>query len=112
VPITVGLSASPTQIHEGQSATYTVRASSAVLQATTVAYAMSGTAILGTDYVLSGSTGNVTIGAGQSSAIVTLKAKTDSLVENTETAVMTLQPGTGYKLGKVTQATISILDGP
>jgi hypothetical protein len=73
---------------------------------------MSGTATLGTDYVLSGAPGQVTIPAGQSSGTVTLKAKRDNVQENTETAVMTLQPGTGYRLGANKQATVSILNGP
>jgi hypothetical protein len=83
-----------------------------VSQSITVGYAMSGTATLGTDYTLSGTAGQVTIPAGQSTGTVTLKAKKDNVQENTETAVMTLQPGTGYKLGTNKQATVSILNGP
>ena len=81
-------------------------------QSITVGYAMSGSATLGTDYVLSGTAGQVTITAGQSSAPVTLKAKTDHVTEGTETAIMTLQPGSGYQLGNPKQATVSILDSP
>jgi hypothetical protein len=109
-PVTVGVSASPTQVVEGGTATYTVHASSAVPQSISVNYAMSGTATNGTDYVLSGAVDRVTIPAGQTSATVTLKAKKDHVAEGSETAVMTLQPGTGYKLGNNKQATISILD--
>ena len=73
---------------------------------------MSGTATFGTDYNLSTSTtGQVTIPAGQASATVTLKAKKDNVTENTETAIMTLQPGTGYRVGQHNSATVSILDG-
>jgi hypothetical protein len=43
---------------------------------------------------------------------VTLKAKKDSVTEPTETATITLQPGTGYNVGKNNQGTVSILDGP
>jgi hypothetical protein len=73
---------------------------------------MSGTATLGTDYVLSGTAGQVTIQAGQSAAQVTLKAKVDHVTEGTETAIMTLQPGSGYVVGRNNQATVSILDSP
>jgi hypothetical protein len=73
---------------------------------------MSGTATQGTDYVLNGTAGQATIRGGQSSVAVTLKAKKDSVTEPTETATITLQPGTGYNVGKNNQGTVSILDGP
>jgi N-acetylneuraminic acid mutarotase len=111
-PARVTVAAVPTQINEGQTATYKVRASSAVAQDITVPYTMSGTATSGSDYTLNPSGGQVTILAGQSTAQVKLKAKTDQLAESTETAVMALQPGTGYKLGNPKEATVSILNGP
>ena len=85
----------------------------AVSQSTTVNYAMSGTATYKNDYTLSTSTvGQVIIPAGQSSVIITLRARTDNTPESTETATMTLQPGTGYTVGTNNQGTVSILDGP
>jgi len=110
--VKVNLSVNPTSINEGQGATYTVTASSTVSQSITVGYAMSGTATNGTDYKLSGTANQVTIAAGQSSATVTLKSKADHVTEGTETAIMTLQPGSGYKVGRNSQATVSILDSP
>jgi hypothetical protein len=105
---------SPTQIHEGANANYTVTASAAVSQSINVKYAMSGTATFKNDYTLSTGTTplQVTIPAGQSSATVTLRARTDNTAEQTETATMTLQPGTGYVVGPNNQKTVSILDGP
>jgi hypothetical protein len=111
-PIRVSVTAAPTPINEGQTANYTVTASVAVAQATTVNYATSGTATLGSDYSLSGTVGQVTIQSGQTSALVRLKAKTDGVTEGTETAIMTLQPGSGYRLGNPNKATVSILDSP
>ena len=106
------MSVSPTSIHEGGSATYTVFASAAVSQSINVNYAMSGTATFNTDYALStGTAGHVTIPAGQASATVTLKAKKDTVSEGTETAIMTLQAGTGYKVSQHNSATVSILNG-
>ena len=110
--IRVSVTAAPTQINEGQSANYTVTASAAVAQSTTVNYAMSGTATLGADYSLSGTVGQVTILAGQTSAAVRLKAKTDGAAESTETAIMTLQNGSGYRPGNPKQATVSIVNVP
>ena len=111
-PVRVTVAAAPTQINEGQSSTYTVTASSTVTQSTVVSYAMSGTATRGTDYSLTGTAGQVTIPAGQSSGTVTLKAKIDSVTEGTETAIITLQPGSGYRVGNPKQAMVSILDRP
>jgi uncharacterized delta-60 repeat protein len=111
-PITINVQGRPTQISEGASATYKVIAPFALPQTVTVSYAMSGTATLGSDYTLSGTVGQVTIPAGQSSASVRLKARIDHVTEGTETAVMTLLQGTGYQLGRKTQATVSILDSP
>jgi len=104
----VRVSASPTRIHEGASATYTVSVSPAPSQSITVGYSMSGTAILGTDYTLSGTPGQVTISGGQTSASVTLQALNDNDSGNTDTAIMTLQAGTGYALGSPKTATVTI----
>lgn len=61
---------------------------------------MSGQAILGTDYTLSGTPGKVTIPAGQSSATVTMHSmeENDERREGKEAATMTLSKGAGYKL--------------
>jgi serine protease AprX len=109
--IKVSLSLNPTEVDEGQTAIYTVTASSTVAQSITVGYVMSGTATNGTDYkILSGTPNQVTIPAGQSSAAVTLKSRLDQVTEGTETAIMTLQPGSGYKLGRNKEATLSIIE--
>ena len=114
----VTVSASPTSIREGSTSTYTITASRAVSQATTVKYAMSGTARLGSDYTLSGGTGQATIAAGQSSVAVTLSAIKDTIKEKPEPATMTLQAGSGYVLkmvgtgrkAKPPSATVTISD--
>ena len=63
-------------------------------QPVTVHYSMSGGAILGTDYTLSGTPGEVTIPAGQSFAKVILHARKSVK----KAATMTLNPGPGYFL--------------
>jgi len=110
--LSITISASPIQIHEGASATYTVSASAAPSQPLTVLYSRSGTASSTSDYTLSGTLGKVTIPAGQTSASFTLHAlsDTDEATEPaSETAIMTLQPGTGYALGTPSTATVTIL---
>jgi serine protease AprX len=109
MPVTVGVSASPTQVTEGGSAIYTVRSTTIVTQSVTVNYAMSGTASLGPDYTLNAA-GQVMIPAGQSSGKAKLRSRTDASTEGTETAIMTLQAGSGYTIGNKNQATVSILD--
>jgi len=108
--IRVEVSVNPTEISEGETATYTVTASATVTRSITVGYAMSGTATNGTDYTLSGRPNQVRIPAGQSSAAVTLTSQLDQVTEGTETAIMTLQRGRGYKLGRNTEATLSIIE--
>ena len=113
--VKMSVTVSPSEVHEGGTAVYTITASkAAITQTTNVNYTMSGTATCTTDYTLSTAacSGQVIFQPGQTSAQVTLKAKKDQTAESTETAIMTLQRGTGYSLGrKNKQATVSILDG-
>ena len=118
-PPVVTVSASPTQIHEGQGSVYTVSASPAPAQPLTVFYKTSGTASVGGgpgyDYNLSGTARQVTIPAGQSSATVTLTSNQDpdegpsSEPAKGETAIMTLQAGPGVVVGTPGAATVTIL---
>src|SRR5260370_12404056 len=94
------VSRSPSQIHEGARAPFTVTASSAVGQDTAVNYSMSGKATLGSDYTMSGTPGQFIIPAGSNAGTVTLSAIVDNVKEKKpETAIMTLQPGSGYNFG-------------
>jgi hypothetical protein len=111
-PVVVNVSVSTSTVAEGGSAIYTVHAKPAPTQNTTVNYSMSGTATQGTDYILNGTPGQVTIAAGKTAGKVKLKATIDHVTEGTETAIMTLQPGSGYTVGPKSQGTISITDSP
>ena len=108
--VKVSVSVNPAEISEGDAATYTVTASSTVTRSITVGYVMSGTATNGTDYTLSGTPNQVTIPAGQSSATVTLTSTLDQITEGTETAIMTLQRGRGYKVSHNNKAILSIIE--
>jgi len=107
----VSIGAFPIQVYEGSSATYTVFVSPAPSQSITVSYSRSGTAVLGTDYTLSGILGKVTIPAGKTSASFTLTSlrDKDEAHETNQTAIMTLQAGTGYNLINPKTATVTIL---
>jgi hypothetical protein len=73
---------------------------------------MTGKAKKGIDYTLSGISGQATMSTGQSSANVVLHAVADHVNENSETAVMTLTNGTGYKLSTHLKATLTITNAP
>ncbi|MFM6056008.1 MAG: SBBP repeat-containing protein, partial [Sphaerospermopsis kisseleviana] len=74
--------------------------------ALTVNYTLSGTATNGTDY--SSLTGSVTFAAGSSTATVTINPIYDSLIEGTETAILTVVTGTDYTPGIASSATVNI----
>lgn len=69
---------------------------------------MRGTARQGVDYTLGGTVGRVTLGSGQRTATVSVHANTDRTREKSETAIMALATGTGYKLSTVAKATLTI----
>lgn len=77
----------------------------------TVQFAMSGDAQQGIDYTISPS-GSVTIPANQSSATVSFHATATPAGSNkkhkSKTATLTLQKGSGYKLGSPKNASITI----
>jgi hypothetical protein len=82
-------------VKKGQNAAFIVALDPGpAVQPVTVFYSMSGSARLGTDYTLSGTPGQVTIPAGESSARVILHA----LRNANRTATMTLVDGPGYFL--------------
>jgi hypothetical protein len=73
---------------------------------------MRGTAFNGSDYTLNGSSGQVTIAAGQRSAAIALHSIADHVKERNETAIMALATGSGYKIPSRAKATLTILNGP
>ena len=108
----IAVSVSPSSVVEGNDATFTVSSSFILSQPVTVNYSMRGIAQNGVDYTLTGTAGKVTIAAGQSSATVTLHSIADHVSETSETAIMVLANGAGYKIPKHAKATLSILNGP
>src|SRR5437867_4858036 len=113
-PPRITISAAPTTANEGGTATFTIRTSRVNRSRfITVNYIMSGTAILDTDYTLTGTLGQVTIPRGASFATVTLTTFTDALSEPNKTATMTLRRGIGYTLPIIKTrktATVTIAD--
>ena len=80
----------------------------------TVSFSVGGTAAFGTDYTQSGvasfnaALGTVVIGAGQTTAIVTVDPTPDTAVEADETVLLTVTAGTGYTVGTPSVSTGTI----
>jgi hypothetical protein len=96
----ISVSASTTLIRGGQDAAFTVTASPAPAQALTVFYNLSGTAVLGTDYTLDGSVGQITVAAGQTSTDVVLHAVPGQVHKKALKAIFQLTPRASYHVPK------------
>jgi hypothetical protein len=96
-PPAVGLTAAPTSVGKGGTATFTISLNASTSQDVTVNYSMSGNAVAGADYTLSGTPNQVVISSGQTSTGVTLTVTTMK-TKGKEKATMTLNAGSGYQL--------------
>ncbi|MBX2827118.1 MAG: HYR domain-containing protein [Flavobacteriaceae bacterium] len=113
---TVTLTSSPASVAEnsGSSITYTFTISPTAGSSTTVNFNVSGSATFSSDYTQSGAAsfsataGTVVIGAGSSTATVTLTPTGDTTLEPDETAILTLAAGAGYTAGSPSIATGTI----
>lgn len=107
---TASIAVSPASVSENGATnlTYTVTLDQASQSATSVNFAVSGTAASGTDF--DAVTSPLVIAAGATSATVTVNPTADATVEPDETVVVTLSPGTGYIVGAPAAATGTILN--
>jgi len=102
---TVNVGVLPAQIAEGGNATFTISTATVnPVAQITVHYSLSGKAVLGMDYTVSGTVGQVDVPPGASSAVVTLHALSDAVKERAEKVIMTLGPGAGYKVTSMRSA--------
>jgi hypothetical protein len=92
----------------GNGGQYTITRSGGTGAALTVNITKSGTAVSGTDYTAIGNT--VTIPVGASSVTLNLAPLQDSLIEATETTIITVASGTGYTVGSPSAGTVNITD--
>jgi matrixin len=99
------ISAAPTSVRIGSSATFTVSISSANTSPVVVNY-MAGGAAKTNLYVLSGTPGHVTIAAGSKSANFTLTVR--ARPRRTKIATIYLLGGTGYTVSLPRSASVSI----
>jgi subtilisin family serine protease/subtilisin-like proprotein convertase family protein len=90
---------------------YTFTRTGANTNALTVNYAVTGTAMLGTDYSgIAATPATVTFAANSSTATVTVDPISDTTIEANETVVLTLATGTGYTIGTPGTVTTTILN--
>jgi hypothetical protein len=103
----ISLSAAPTSVRVGSSATFTVTTSLVDASAPVVInYLMGGSAIQGKLYSLSGTSRRITIPAGSSSDTVNLTVL--KRPKKAKTATMTLASGSGYTLSVTKSALVTI----
>ncbi|GEM_PF-3312498 len=74
----------------------------------TVGIKMEGTASPGADYAALGS--SVTFPAGSPTATRTVTVTDDTVIEDVETVIVTIETGTGYTVGSTASATVEIKD--
>ncbi len=87
---------------------FTLTRTGSLTSALTANYTIGGTATNGSDY--SGLTGSVTFAAGSSTALINLNVINDSLVESSETVILTLANSSAYQIGSSSTATVTISD--
>jgi hypothetical protein len=115
-PPDVTVSVSPSAVLENgpTNLVYTFSRTGSTTNPLTVNFSVGGTAAFSSDYSQSGAasfnptSGTVTIGAGNSTATVTLDPTSDSTVESDETALLTVTSGTGYNPGNPASASGTI----
>jgi hypothetical protein len=97
-----------TSVSETGTLTITALLSNTNLQAVTVPFTITGTALLNTDYTILASP--ITIPAGSTSGSTTLTITQDAIDELNETVIITLGTPTNATLGAITVHTITITD--
>ena len=116
-PTQVTVSVSPTSVAPGGQSTFTFTRLGSTTSSLTVSFSFSGSAPYGTSYTQSGAatfstatlSGTVTIPAGTTSVPLTVTAANPMTVQPAQTAILTLQTGTGYAVSGNSTAVLTIL---
>jgi len=99
------------ETNSGQTANpgrFTLTRTGSTSSALTVNYSIGGTATNGSDF--NRLTGTVTFAAGSSTALIDINPVNDTLVEPSETVILTLVNSSNYLVGTSNRATVTILD--
>ena len=112
----VSVTASPTTItNDGEETTITLSLSAPASHNIALNFAMTGTATLGSDYVLVGDfnkSAQVVIPVGQSSSMITLHSLFDDDGTRKETAIFNILGGERYRVGFPSRAQVTIENEP
>lgn len=112
LPVVTVVASSPNAAEPSTNGAWTLSRTGATTAALTVNFTLGGTATRTADYTVnappSGTT--LTFAAGSATLVVPLVVVDDSLVEGTETAILTVASGTGYTVGSPSSATVNIAD--
>jgi acetyl esterase/lipase len=92
----------------GDTGAFTIARTGDTTAALTVGFTVSGTATSGSDFTSLGN--SVTIPAGQASTVLSVTTLQDTILESTETVVLTLASSAAYNLGSPIAATVNVLD--
>jgi hypothetical protein len=93
---------------QNQNLGFTLSRTGSTTAALTVNFTVAGTMTAGADYVVP--TGSTTFAAGSDSALISINLIGDTLAEGTETAIVTLTPGSTYSIGIAGTATGYVTD--
>jgi hypothetical protein len=105
----ISVRANTTAAEPSTTGNFIIRALGSATGDITVNYTLSGTATTGSDYTAP--TGSVTLSAASANEVtVNIPVLNDSLPEDTETVVMTLAPGAGYRIFNDGSASIRLED--
>jgi hypothetical protein len=104
----VTVSANPISIPAGATSTFTVTASSATASDRSIHYVMSGKAINGRQYTLSGTPGQAFLPAGSTTTTVTLTSIPNSIRKGAKPAVLTITAGSDYQISSPSGASVTI----
>ncbi len=113
VPVVAFSSASASVDEAAGTHTVTVSLDAALEADLTVAYSLSGAATQGDDYEIAGVTsgsGTVTVSGGATTADISVDITDDTVVEASETVVLTLTDDAGYTAGTTNVHTLTITD--
>ena len=103
--------ANAAETNAGQTANpgrFTLTRTGSTTAALTVNYAITGSAVKGTDY--NNLAGTATFAAGSTTALVDINPVNDTTVESAETVILTLANNSAYQVGTTNTATVTIVD--
>ena len=95
------------ELYQGRPCTFRITTTGTGSGNITVLYTVTGTATVGVDYTSLGTSITFPAGSGSVSRLVT--PRQDSLLEGSETVIVTMIQSTGYAVGNPVSATVTLL---